>query len=256
MLIRSLTVAICLAGFATPEIFAKDIATTSTASNQAVSADRPDTVVPKPRQNKGNRFMIRHQQNLLRTEQGPVDLLFLGDSITDRWSSSTAVWNRYFGKWNPANFGVGGDRTQNVLWRIQNGELDGISPKVIVLMIGTNNTHSNSPEDIVTGIKAILQTIDEKQPEAMVLLLGIFPREPKMRDGKLNTMPMDKIKVINKRLPALAKEGKVRFLDISDAFLVDGKVPKDVMPDGVHVNEKGYEIWGRTIKPVLEEMMQ
>lgn len=151
-------------------------------------------------------------------------------------------------------FGIGGDRTQNVLWRLNNCELDGISPKVIVLMIGTNNTHSDSVDDIVFGIRRIIETIQQKLPDTKILLLGIFPREPRMRNGKLDTRPPEKVREINRRLPALAQEGRVRYLDIGHHFLVDGKVPKDIMPDGVHLNENEYEIWVNAITPVLEEM--
>ncbi len=230
-------------------------ATTATVAG-ATTGTLPTAVIPALRSGKGNNFERRHAENLQRIKEGPIDLLFLGDSITDRWSRSPEIWNANFSKWNAANFGVGGDRTQNVLWRITNGELDGISPKVVVLMIGTNNTHTDSPADIVAGIDRTIEVIQEKLPETEILLHGVFPREPQMKDGVLETMPMDKIRVINKELPKLAEEGKVRYLDISDKFLVDGKVPADVMPDKVHLEEKGYGIWAETITPVLEEMMK
>jgi lysophospholipase L1-like esterase len=108
----------------------------------------------------------------------------------------------------------------------------------------------------VAGIKAIISTIHEKLPQTKVLLLGVFPREPRMRNGKPHTMPMEKIRVINRELPKLAEEGKVRYLDISNAFLVDGKVPKSTMPDGVHLSEQGYEMWAKAVAPVIEEMMK
>lgn len=202
------------------------------------------------------RFNIRHEQNLERIKQGPIDLLFLGDSITDRWSSSPLVWDKYFGKFNPANFGVGGDRTENVLWRIENGELAGFSPKVVVLMIGTNNTHTNQPDEIVKGIGAIIKTVQQKAPQAKILLHAIFPREARMKNGKPAMEPVEKVKEVNKHLPALAKEMGVEYLDISDKFLTDGHVPKAIMPDGVHLNEAGYEIWGKAVEPAIARMME
>ena len=232
------------------------VAETTPTVSAAMSANLPAAAQPSTKVGKNSKFVWRHAANLKRIQEGPIDLLFLGDSITDRWSSVPLVWKENFGKWNPANFGVGGDKTQNVIWRITNGELDGISPKVFVLMIGTNNTHTDSPADIIKGIERIIDIIHEKTPKSKVLLLGIFPREPRMRDGKPVTMPMDKIRNINKQLPELAKQWNVRFLDITDKFLVDGKVPKDVMPDQVHPSEKGYEIWAKAIMPTLEEMMK
>jgi lysophospholipase L1-like esterase len=220
------------------------------------SATGPVTVIPKFRKDKP-RFAQRHQENLERIKQAPIDLLFVGDSITDQWSTKGSdVWKTHFTRWNPANFGVGGDRTENVIWRITNGELDGFSPKVMVLMIGTNNTHSNSAEDIVAGIRKIIDITRQKSPEAKVLLLAVFPREPRMRDGELYKMPSEKVREINRMLPALADGNKVRFLDIGHNFIVDGRIPKDIMPDGLHLTQKGYELWAKAITPVLEEMMQ
>ncbi len=229
----------------------------TTATESAVTSETlPKTALPLYREGKSGKFPKRHAENLQRIKEGPIDLLFLGDSITDRWHEVPELWNASFRKWKPANFGVGGDRTENVLWRLENGELDGVSPRVVVLMIGTNNTHSNLPEDIVSGIRRIIEVIQQKAPETKILLLGIFPREPRIRNGVPVTMPMDKIKIINKELPKLAEEGKVRYLDIGNHFLSDGKVPKDVMPDGVHLNAKGYAIWAKAVTPVLKEMMK
>ena len=233
----------------------------TSGTKEASAGKKSHPTQPEWREGKQGMFPRRHAENLARAKKGDIDLLFIGDSITDRWSSAPKVWNKYFGEWKPANFGIGGDRTQNVLWRIDDGELDGLSPKVVVLMIGTNNTGLDTPEDIVAGIKLILHRIHTKMPKSKVLLLGIFPRNAKVRDGREMTMQMDKIRVINESL----SKGKfepfipndlVRYLDISDAFLVDGKVPKDIMPDGLHPNEKGYEVWAKAISPVLKELME
>ena len=243
----------CIAMTPTAHAAASD---TSATVSRDTKSTFPFAATPRYRGGKGNRFKKLHEQFVERTKQGPVDLLFMGDSITDRWRQVPEVWEANFGKWHPANFGIGGDRTEGVLWRITHGELDGIRPRVMVLMIGTNNTHSDSPEDIVTGIKRIIEITHEKLPETKILLLAVFPREPRTVDGKLDMEPINKIKVINKELPKLAEKDYVRFLDISDKFRVDGKVPADIMPDQVHPSKKGYEIWAKAIMPVLSEMMK
>ena len=125
-----------------------------------------------------------HEGFLERAAKGNIDLLFLGDSITAGWNKLVdgqgprEVWDRYYEPRHPANFGIGGDRTQHVLWRIEHGEVDGIKPKVIVLMIGTNNARANSSEEIAAGITAIVKKLGEKLPETKILLLGVFPRSP------------------------------------------------------------------------------
>ena len=131
------------------------------------SALRPE---PRP-----GAWMARHERFLERTKQGDVDLLFLGDSITAGWNENV-VWRRYYGARKSANFGIGGDRTQHILWRLEKGEGDGLTPKVVVLMIGTNNLGSNSDAEIVEGIAGDVAKIRAKFPETKVLLLGIFPR--------------------------------------------------------------------------------
>src|SRR5262249_31376212 len=150
-------------------------------------------------------------------------------------------------------FGIGGDRTQHVLWRLQNGELDGIKPKVVMLMIGTNNMGSNSVEEIADGIKAIVQEIKKQTPETKVLLLGIFPRSPKAEDSVRT-----KIKDVNKIVAKLDDDGKsVRYLDIGDKFLEkDGSLSKEIMPDYLHLSPDGYKIWADAVLPPITEMLK
>lgn len=237
-------------------ITAAPAATTEETTTTSQEANLPLPAKAVFREGNSKNFVKRHYENLERAKEGPVGVLFTGDSITNGWFKVPEIWNSAFGKWNPANFGIGGDRTQNVLWRMENGELDNISPKVVVLMIGTNNTHSDSPEAIVLGIQRIIDLVQYKLPETKVLLLAVFPREPRMRDGELYTMPTEKVKEINKLLPSLAQEGRVRYLDIGDSFLgEDGKVPESIMPDGLHLSPEGYQKWADAIVPVLEEMM-
>lgn len=231
--------------------------TTATGTAEAAAEEHPATV-PTLRTNRKERFLELHQSHLKRAKEGPIGVLFLGDSITERWTSAPQVWNRHFARWNPANFGVGGDRTQHVLWRIENGALDGISPKVLVLLIGTNNANSDPPEPIVAGITKIVQQIRKKLPDTKVLVMGILPRAPRRDKAtkKLNYKPIRTIAKVNPEIARLDDGKMVRYIDIGDRFLVKGKVPKELMPDGVHLSEKGYEVWAEAITPVLEEMMR
>lgn len=218
-----------------------------------------DAVKPVPRE--GN-WMKRHESFVERSKKGNVDVLFVGDSITQGWEGNgKKVWAEKFGKWNAANFGIGGDRTQHVLWRVTEGkELDGIDPKVIVMMIGTNNFGSNSPEQIADGVKAILAEFHKQKPKAKVLLLGVFPRS-----GKKPMDPMVAAKdELHAKTPAvntlLAKfdDGKtVKYFDIGEKFLDDkGGLPKATMPDFLHLSEKGYAIWAEAISKTVEEMVK
>jgi lysophospholipase L1-like esterase len=198
-------------------------------------------------------WVKRHEGFVEIAKQGDVDVLFLGDSITDGWRNKGAkdVWDKAFGKLKPANFGISGDRTQNVLWRLQNGELDGIKPKVAVLMIGTNNTGYDSAEQIAEGVAAIVKTIHEKSPHTKVLVLAIFPRGKTIPNGG-NT----KIREINKLIAKLDDGGKtVKFLDIGAKFMKDGQIPGTIMPDYLHLSTEGYQIWADAITPALNEML-
>lgn len=196
----------------------------------------------------------RHQEFLQRIKEGPVALLFLGDSITDGWrGDGKEVWKN-FEKYRPANFGIGGDRTEHVLWRIENGELDGIDPRVTVIMIGTNNIGHVPPDEpawAAAGVEKIVDTVHAKLPRTKILLLAVFPREGKDSERRKAT------EQINEHIKALGDRDYVEFLDINEVFLDEnGEIPKDIMPDGLHPNTKGYELWYAAIEPKLEEMMR
>ena len=195
----------------------------------------------------------RHEGFLAIAKKGDVDLLFLGDSITDGWrGGGKKVWDEAFAPLKAANFGISGDRTQHVLWRIQNGELEGIKPKLAVLMIGTNNGN-DTKEDVALGITTIITEIHKRLPETKVLLLGIFPRGAKAEDKA-----RAKNHQVNEIVAKLDDGGKtVKYLDIGDKFLDDKKdLPKDIMPDALHPNAKGYQIWADAILPTVKEMMK
>ena len=196
------------------------------------------------------RFMSKHLSFLERAKESPVDLLFLGDSITEGWlSRGSDVFKAHFGKYATGNFGISGDRTQHVLWRIANGELDTIKPKVVVLMIGTNN--SNLPADeIARGTTAVVKNIEYKLPETKILLLGIFPRGIDAND------PMRlKMADANKILAKLDDGQHVFYQDIASAFLApDGTLPD--FGDHLHPNTAGYEKWAGAIQEKVDALMK
>jgi len=200
-------------------------------------------------------FLAAHEKYVAQAREGKARLVFLGDSITAGWARQQAIWDEAFGAHEPVNFGIGGDRTQHVLWRIENGELEVIKPKAVVLMIGTNNAGADSAEDIAKGITAIVETIRDKQPQAKILLLAVFPRgdRPTGQLGAAN----EKLKQVNATIAKLDDGESVHFLDIGDRFpVVDGALSAEAMPDFLHLSEAGYRIWADAIEPKLAELMQ
>ena len=227
-------------------LFSLLIATETLAQNTATN--------PVPR---GAIWVMRHESFVARAKKGNVDLLFLGDSITDYWRSrGSNVWNQYYAPRHAANFGISADHTEHLLWRIENGELDGIKPKVVVLMIGTNNTKQNGrqingPAEVVEGVAAVVRELRARLPETRVLLLGIFPRGPKGDPIR------DQVTEVNAGIAKLDDGRMVRFLDLGPKFLdPDGTLSKDIMPDLLHPSAKGYEIWAEAMEGTLAEMMK
>jgi lysophospholipase L1-like esterase len=216
------------------------------ATGLPACAQGPATVIPQPR--KGAPADM-HQRFLQRAKQGGVDLLFLGDSITQGWHDND-VWKRFYGPRNAANFGIGGDRTQHVLWRIQNGELDGIEPKVVVLMIGTNNADNATVDEIAQGVTTTVEELRHRLPRAKILLLGIFPR------GEKPNPLREKLGAVNAKIAKLDDGSHVQYLDIGQAFLnEDGTISKEIMPDFLHLTRKGYRIWADAMEPTLWSML-
>ncbi len=209
---------------------------------------------------RGNaRFYELHSQHLKRAQQ-PMQLLFIGDSITDNWTKAPEVWQANYEQYQAANFGIGGDRTEHVIWRIEDGVLKGVKPKVVVLMIGTNNSSDHTAEQIAAANKKIVDLIRAHIPDAKVLLLGIFPRGPRKNSNGTWDDAVKRTATINATNALLAQldDGQhVRFLDIGAKFLgADGKIPADIMPDQLHPNAKGYQIWADAMRPTLEAMMK
>jgi len=179
---------------------------------------------------------------------GSIELIFDGDSITDGWQGKGKdIWNERYGKLNPFDFGISGDRTQHVLWRLAQGQTDGMHPKLIALMIGTNNLGTNTVEEIADGVKAIVADYQKRCPEAVVLLQAIFPR------AELPTDPARaKIQAINQIISKLGDDKRVIYIDFGDKFLEpDGTMSKEVMPDFLHPSPKGYQIWADAIQPII-----
>ncbi len=194
----------------------------------------------------------RHDKFLRRAREGDIDLLFLGDSITEGWANN-AVWQKHYAPLKAANFGIGGDTTQNVLWRLLNGEVEGIIPRVAVLMIGTNNfgLHGDAPDAVARGVATVVQTLRKKLPRTRVLLLAIFPR-----DEKPGTPMRLKIQKTNEQIARLHDGKAACFLDIGPKFLApDGTLSREIMPDFLHLSEKGYGIWAEAMNPLLKKMM-
>lgn len=194
----------------------------------------------------------RHQSFNKRVAQGNCDLIFIGDSITQGWEGrGKKVWAKHYAKRNAVNLGIGGDRTQHVIWRLDNGNLHRIKPKAAVIMIGTNNSGSNSSQEIADGVEVIVKQLRKKLPETKVLLLGVFPR---------GANKADKRRQVNEGANATFKkiaDGKsVHYLDIGQKFLKeDGTLPREIMPDLLHLSEKGYTIWAESIEAKLKELM-
>lgn len=206
------------------------------------------------------KFLHRHEEIMRLKEKGPFDLVFLGDSITDFWRSAPEIWSAHFGKYRPANFGVSGDSTQHVIWRIEQGEFDGLSAKVVVLLLGTNNTAGHTAVQIAAGNRRIIDLLQEKIPGVKILLMGVWPRgERRMPDNRYDdgVVRNEIIRELNKVMSAWDNDSTVRYLDIGAKFCDEhGKLRSDLLPDMLHPNNEGYRVWAEAIQPLLAEMME
>ena len=214
----------------------------------------------QPVEHTGDGAPAKHEKYLaqvaeVRAGTRHIDVLFLGDSITEGWIAPTRglkLFQEHYGPLNGAAFGVGSDHSQNVLWRITHGEVDGLSPKVIVLLIGANQVGSKyTVGNVVDGVATIISTLHRQLPQTKVLVLGVFPEEPSPGDNFYQ-----KIRDINAGLAKLDNGNNVRFLDFGDKLLgPGGKETLELMNDGTHLTPKGYEIWIREMDPLLMEML-
>ncbi len=193
----------------------------------------------------------RHVAFLERIAAGPVGLLFLGDSIFDRWPRFGELsWLR-FAPDQPADFGVGGDVTENLLWRVENGELDGVHPRAVVILVGTNNVERDQPEWTAAGVQKIVETVRGKLPSSKILLLGLLPRD------RSDSLTWQRNAAVNTLIARLADRRAVWFLDPGKALLDDkGELAAGMLSDGLHPNAKAYEIMSRVMAPTLAEMLR
>jgi len=205
----------------------------------------------------------RHAAAVALMQARQPEIVMLGDSIMHFWGGEPSgeqvggrrtapeVWDRFFTARSTVNLGYGWDRTENVLWRLRHGEFEHVSPKVVVLMIGTNNIPLNTPDEIAAGISAICDEIHQRSPASRILLLGILPRGEKP-DANRTT-----IEAVNQRIAAFeGRGGVVTYLDIGERFLgPDRSISKDIMYDFLHPTAKGYEIWTAAMEPTLTRLL-
>jgi len=228
-------------------------------ANRLLHHTPPPVPADQPRMRADRNSHLAHQQLLAKAKSGGIDLYFLGDSITRRWGATDypeflAHWHRTFHGWNAGNFGWGGDRTENILWRLSNGELDGVNPKVIVLLAGTNNVGREPGDeakvaDVTRGLQAIVDACRRNAPSATIVLVAIFPRND-------NPAVMPTLARINANLARMADGKSIRFLDVG-ARLADatGTLLEGTMVDKLHPSLKGYEAWAEGLKPILTELL-
>jgi lysophospholipase L1-like esterase len=228
-------------------------------ANRLLRHTPPVGPADRPRMRADRNSHLAHQQLLAKAKAGRIDVYFVGDSITRRWGALDypdflAHWNKTFHGWNAGNFGWGADRTEHILWRLENGELDGVNPKVIVILAGTNNVgrepgDETTVADVARGVEAIVAACRRKAAAATIVLTAIFPRND-------NPAVMPTIKAVNSRLAGLADGKGVRFLDVN-AKLADahGRLHEGTTVDGLHPSLKGYEIWAEGLRPILTELL-
>jgi lysophospholipase L1-like esterase len=214
---------------------------------------------PAPRSDPNS--LVAHQQLVEKAKAGGIDVYFVGDSITRRWGATDypellAHWTKNFFGWNAANFGWGADRTENILWRLEHGELDGVNPKVIVVLAGTNNVGaepgadpSAKVADITRGLQAILDACRRKAPGATIVMTAIFPRND-------NMAVIPEINRINDGLATLADGARVRWLNVNGKLAdANGRLFPGMTHDGLHPTVQGYQVWADGLKPILTELL-
>jgi lysophospholipase L1-like esterase len=247
-----LALSVCFALLAAHSLARAD-STTAPAPRSSSAA------VPTPRSDANSR--LAHQQLLAKARAGGIDLYFLGDSITRRWGCTDKVWaanmanwkQNFFG-WNAADFGWGADSIQNILWRIQNGELDDVNPKVIVILAGTNNIGARPGTDqkiadILKGFDALIDTCHQKAPNAKIILTAIFPR-----NDSLTVWP--EIQQVDQQLATRADGKNIFYLNINDKLAdADGKLFDGMTVGKLHPTPKGYQVWADALRPLLTNLL-
>ena len=222
----------------------------------AAHAHTPKSWMTTPTPRPGD-WMKRHEQFVKLAHAGGIDVLCLGDSITDGWRHmGLPSWKKHLAPLRAANFGISGDGTHNLLWRLLNGELEKVRPKVVVLLIGTNNipwtfegdAMATNVREVTEAVRLVIATIRTALPETKILLLAIFPRGARPNPSR------EAIRKVNAQLATLAGD-RLTFLDVGDRFLEGDAIPAAIMPDGLHPNARGYEIWADAMMPTLRRML-
>ena len=198
----------------------------------------------------------RHEAKLGETASRRADLVFIGDSITHGWDGSfrpgpERVWSAYYGERNALNLGFSGDRTEHVLWRLDHGEVDGLAPRAVVLMVGTNNIGhgGQTVEEAEAGVRAVCRSIRRKMPRAKLILLAVFPRQDK--GPEVAAM----VEELNRRIAPLGREPGTTFLDINRAlFEPDGSLSREVLYDLLHPGPVGYVRWAEALEPTMRKV--
>ena len=197
----------------------------------------------------------KHAADVAIAQKGGVDLLFVGDSITEGWEWGDGEhWKKHFAPLGAANFGIGGDTTQNLLWRLDNGDVGALKPKVVVVLIGTNNLgrENATAAEAARGVEAVVTKLRAAFPEARIVLHGIFPC-----DYSPKAEVRQRVKGVNSLLARMdGADGKVVFRDIGPIFLEsDGSILPAVSPDGLHLTPEGYRRWASVLAPLVSELL-
>lgn len=209
-------------------------------------------------------WVARHEKLVEKARTGQIDLLFLGDSITQGWhgrgrdryeGNGLDVWEQYYGSRMAENFGMGSDRTQNLLWRIRHGELSGIHPRVVVLLIGTNNL-DEGVEQTARGVEAVVDELLRQLPGTRVLLLGILPRGVSFVKERAFDQPDPRVMEANRLIARIDAKPRVVYLDVGEQMLEpDGRLSRRVFPDFMHLSREGYERLAEAMEPTLSLML-
>lgn len=214
------------------------IAAAENTATTPVSKDRPN-------------WLERHQTANKRLKEGHAGLLWIGDSIVQRWEEQgRKVWDKYYGHRDAVNMGISGDNTEHVLWRLDHSDLEAVSPKLAIVMIGQNNGPSNTAEEIAEGVTAVVERLRKRLPEMKILLLAVFFRGEKPNEEQV------KLAKTNEIIAGLDDGQHVFFMNVNKIFLrPDGTIPKSLMPDHEHPSKKGFKVWAETIEPKVAELL-
>lgn len=210
-------------------------------------------------------WLERHNRLIARAMAEPIEILFLGDSITQGWEGlgrdpfegdGLPIWSERYAPRRAANFGMGGERTNNLVWQVQHGLLGRAEPRVVVLLIGTNDLDGCTPEVVASRVAKVVDELRRRLPNASILLLGLFPRGARP-DPAADRMPRDaRIGAVNRLLEPLGRRPGVEFLDIGHLFLgEDGELSKEIMPDFLHLGREGYRRWAEGMEPTLQRLL-